>query len=52
MGVPTAITQRSLLEHVLDEAEDMAVAVLPGRALSDYYDKRPTPLHGHGVLLV
>jgi hypothetical protein len=44
------VTQRSLLEHVLDEAENIAVTTLPGRALNDYYDKRPTPLRGHAPI--
>jgi hypothetical protein len=44
------VTQRNFLEHTLDEAEDMAVAALPGRALSDYYDKRPTALRGHAPI--
>jgi hypothetical protein len=44
------VTQRSLLEHVLDEAENIAVAALPGRTLSDYYEKRPTPLRGHAPI--
>jgi len=38
------------LEHVLDEAEDIAVAALPGRTLSDYYDRRATPLRGHAPI--
>jgi hypothetical protein len=44
------VTQRSLLEHALDEAENIAVTTLPGRALNDYYDKRPTPLRGRAPI--
>jgi hypothetical protein len=44
------VTQRSVLERLLEEAEDRAVAALSGKALSDYYEKRPTPLSGHAPI--
>lgn len=42
------VTQRSLLERLLAEAEHALLATLPATAQTDYYEKRPIPLHRNG----
>jgi hypothetical protein len=44
------VTQTSLLQRLLADAEDRAVEALPREALGDYYEKRPTPLRGHAPI--
>jgi hypothetical protein len=44
------VTKRSILEHVLNDADHMVFAALTSEAQNDYCDKRPTPLRGHAPI--